>query len=153
MRYALALIPAVILTLGAQSPMPAVYKVEFTVHDHGANSDSHYAIWIDESRKGLLQAGARVPGFTGAPSSNYIDVGTNIECSLHETSGRISLDGAVEVSKITGTVSLGSLQEPIIGQRKVSFRATLDPGVETAILDEKNDTLPFQVETIVTKVR
>jgi hypothetical protein len=134
----------VILTLGAQSSAPTVYKVEFTVHDAVANSDSHYAMWIDESRRGLLQAGSR---------TNHIDVGTNIECSLNEASGRISLDGVVELSKITGTVSLGSIEEPIIGQRKVSFRATLDPGVETAIINEKNDAIPFQVETIVTKVR
>ena len=144
---------------------PAVYKVEFDVRDNSdgaAKSSQHYSLLIDESRKGLLQAGNRFPVATSSPQHTYIDVGVNIDCMVHESNGKAALQGGIELSSI---VPHEGIAEPVIRQRKISFNTTLEMGTPTVIIDERKvlavspasmPTTPLaigQVEATVTKVK
>jgi hypothetical protein len=159
MRHPIALITAAFLfaalPLGARHENqagPAFYKVEFTVHDGNnaaAQGDPHYTMLVDESRPGLLQAGTRVAAVTGSPQSGFLEVGANIECSVHDASGLAALQGTIGLSSITGFVSLGNLTEPTIAERKMSFKSVLTPGVATLVVDMPSN---FQVHATVTRL-
>jgi len=168
MRHSVAVLTAAFLfaalPLGARHDDrsgPAFYKVEFTVHDGSIfahQGDSHYTMMVDESRPGLLQALTRVPPEAGATVSVIAEVGAKIECSVHDASGMAALEGSLNISSLSGFVNLASLSEPIIAERKVSFKAVLTPGVSTMVIDIPSPSNPtitladFQVHATVTKL-
>jgi general secretion pathway protein D len=95
-----------------------------------------------------LKIGDRVPVATGSYSSGsttstsalvqtqyqYIDVGVNVDVTPRIHLNReISLKVAVEVSSVTGYSTIGSLQEPIISQRRIEHDVRLKEG-EVSIL-------------------
>src|SRR5262249_50886693 len=88
-----------------------------------------------DSQKATLKIGDRRPTATGSfqpgiggvginPLVNtqftYIDVGVNVDLTprVHEN-GEVSMHAEVEISNVSGTVNLGGIDQPIIGQRKV----------------------------------
>jgi general secretion pathway protein D len=88
-----------------------------------------------DSQKATLKIGDRRPTATGSfqpgiggvginPLVNtqftYIDVGVNVDLTprVHEN-GEISMHAEIEISNVSGTVNLGGIDQPIIGQRKV----------------------------------
>jgi general secretion pathway protein D len=95
-----------------------------------------------------LRVGDRVPVATGSfqagssgsinPLVNtqfqYIDVGVNIDITprIHPDHD-ISLKLAIEVSSVTGTATIGGIQQPIISQRKIEHDIRLKEG-EVSIL-------------------
>ena len=160
MRTAVGVIAAALLgyllPLHAQekqdSDAPAVYQVEFNIRDGGegtAQPNQHYAMLIDESRQGVFQAGRRVPEVVGSLQGPYIDVGVKIQCSVRESNGKVALSGSIERSEIGGTVSIGGVSEPIVGQRKIVFHTSVEPGKPTVIAGAAKE----QVEATVTKLQ
>jgi general secretion pathway protein D len=88
-----------------------------------------------DSVKASLKIGDRQPTATGSFSSGtgtasvsalvntqftYIDVGVNVDITprVHDN-GDVSMHVELEISSVNGTVTLGGIDEPIIGQRKV----------------------------------
>lgn len=88
-----------------------------------------------DSVKASLKIGDRRPTATGSFSSGtgtatvsalvntqftYIDVGVNVDITprVHDN-GEVSMHVELEISSMNGTVTLGGIDEPIIGQRKV----------------------------------
>ncbi|MCU1236385.1 MAG: hypothetical protein JWP63_4352 [Candidatus Solibacter sp.] len=142
-----------------ESRGPAVYKVEFDIRDGldgTAQTSQHYSMLIDESRKGVFQAGNRVPVVPG--STRYIDVGVTINCAVHEADGKAALNGDIELTNITGQVSTG-ISQPIIGQRIMTFHRDVNLGAPTVIADTRRPLTPLastaggrQVEATVTRV-
>jgi hypothetical protein len=51
---------------------------------------------IDESRTGMLQAGTRIAAASGPPPTSFVNVGAIIERGIHESGGRLLLEGAVD---------------------------------------------------------
>jgi general secretion pathway protein D len=92
--------------------------------------------------KATLKIGEREPTASGSFAStissvsplvstqfNYIDVGVNVTLLPHvHDNGDISMDIDLEISSVTGTVNLGGLSEPIIGQRKVTHSVRMHEG-------------------------
>jgi hypothetical protein len=118
---------------------PAAYKVEFDIrsgNDGEAQSNQHFSMLIEESRKGIFQAANRVPVATGSP--HYVDVGVSIECTVYESDGKVFLRGAIEMTSITGYVNLSAISQPIIGQRKMAFNTAVELGTPTVIIDDLN---------------
>ena len=89
-----------------------------------------------DNAKGVLKIGEREPIASGSYSAGanataanglvntqftYIDVGVNVELTprVHDN-GEVSIHIDLEISSVTGQVSLGGINEPVIGQRKVS---------------------------------
>jgi general secretion pathway protein D len=81
-------------------------------------------------------SGSYQPGVAGVgvnPLVNtqftYIDVGVNVNLMAHvHDNGDISLHVELDISNIAGTVNLGGINEPIIGQRKVTHDIRLREG-------------------------
>ncbi|HXH68145.1 MAG TPA: hypothetical protein VNI81_13160 [Candidatus Limnocylindrales bacterium] len=91
---------------------------------------------------GSFQAGVGVGSTAGAGFVNplvntqfqYIDVGVNVDITPHVHSNRdISLKVSAEVSSVTGTSTIGGIQQPIISQRKIEHEIRLKDG-EVSIL-------------------
>ena len=89
---------------------------------------------VDQA-KATLKIGDRIPTATGSYQSGagavavnalvntqfqYIDVGVNVDLTarVHDD-GDVSIHLEMEISSQNGTVSIGGIDEPIIGQRKV----------------------------------
>lgn len=95
-----------------------------------------------------LRVGDRVPVATGSfqagttaainPLVNtqftYVDVGVNIDITprIHPD-GEVSMKVSIEVSSVTGTATIGGIQQPIISQRKIEHDIRLKEG-EVSIL-------------------
>jgi len=95
-----------------------------------------------------LRVGDRVPVATGSfqagttaainPLVNtqftYVDVGVNIDITprIHP-GGEVSMKVSIEVSSVTGTATIGGIQQPIISQRKIEHDIRLKEG-EVSIL-------------------
>jgi general secretion pathway protein D len=91
---------------------------------------------------GSFQAGVGVGATSGAGFVNplvntqfqYIDVGVNLDVTPHVHPNRdVSLKVSIEVSSVTGTSTIGGIQQPIISQRKVEHEIRLKEG-EVSIL-------------------
>jgi general secretion pathway protein D len=89
-----------------------------------------------DNAKAVLKIGEREPIASGSYSAGvnatatnalvntqftYIDVGVNVELTprVHE-GGEVSIHIELEISSVTGQVSLGGINQPVIGQRKVT---------------------------------
>lgn len=105
---------------------------------------------VTDGQKATLKIGDRVPVATGSfqagvgvgvgsgagvvnPLVNtqfqYIDVGVNIDVTPRvHPDGDVSLKLSVEVSQISGTSSIGGINQPIISQRKVEHDVRLKEG-------------------------
>jgi general secretion pathway protein D len=91
---------------------------------------------------GSFQAGVGVGVGTGAGVVNplvntqfqYIDVGVDIEVTPRvHPDGDVSMKLSVEVSQITGTDSIGGINQPVIGSKKVEHDIRLKDG-EVSVL-------------------
>ena len=132
--------------LGCLPLLPAqqkpVYQVQFEVRDSGAPADQgpqRFTMRIDESRKGVFQAGQKVPG------QDNLDVGAKIECAVHAAENGVAIEGSLEVSRVAGFVTVGGISEPIVQQKKVAFHKTVPLGTATAISEDPK----YQVQATV----
>jgi hypothetical protein len=155
MRIASALVAAGLLSPVLPVQAQQAYTVEFDVrsaNDTFGQTTRHFAMRIDDSRKGVFQAVERMPAERG---SSTIDIGATIECTAQESGGQIKLRGIIELSSIDGNVTTGGITEPIIGQRKITFERAVKPG-ESVILFDESKTSPAHkasfVEATVTKL-
>src|ERR1035438_5091250 len=97
-----------------------------------------------DNLKATLKIGDRQPTATGSfqpgiggvginPLVNtqftFIDVGVNVEITprVHEN-GDVSLHVDLDISSVTGHVNLGGIDQPIIGQRKISHDIRMPDG-------------------------
>jgi general secretion pathway protein D len=97
-----------------------------------------------DGQKATLKIGDRVPVATGSfqpgiggvginPLVNtqfqYLDVGVNIDITPRVHAGReISLKLSLDVSAVTSHVSIGGIDQPVIGQRKIEHEIRLKDG-------------------------
>ncbi|HEX3744095.1 MAG TPA: hypothetical protein VHW09_09195 [Bryobacteraceae bacterium] len=142
-----------------ESPMAApkhrgaVYQVNFAIDDDRAATPQpvlHYSMPLGESRKAVFEALGGVPNPCGSPL--YLDAGTKIELTLRPSGDRVAIEGAIDLSSVTGHVNLGSLCEPILGHRKIVLHADLGLGKQVKLArDEKGASMP-EVEAVVTRV-
>lgn len=97
-----------------------------------------------DGQKASLKIGDRVPVATGSfqpgiggvginPLVNtqfqYLDVGVNIDVTpkIH-SNGDVTLKVAMDISSVTGQSSIGGINQPIIGQRKIEHEVRLREG-------------------------
>ena len=95
-------------------------------------------------QKASLKIGERVPTATGSYSSGvttgtvsalvntqfqYLDVGVNVDITPRVfDNGDVGLKVGLDVSSVTGYVSIGGISEPEIGQRKIEHEIRLKDG-------------------------
>ena len=120
-------------------------------------SDSHSKVLqrpeirVLDSEKASLKIGDRVPiatgsfqsGFGGSVNTQfqYLDVGVNIDITPYVHAGNeVTLKMSLEVSSVTGSVSIGGFSQPQIGQRRIEHEARLKDGEVNLIAGILNDT-------------
>jgi general secretion pathway protein D len=60
---------------------------------------------------------------------NYIDVGVNVEMQAHvHDNGDVSIHIVLDISTVSGYANIGGIQQPIIGQRKVTHDIRMHEG-------------------------
>jgi hypothetical protein len=128
-------------TLAAAQSRPQ-YKVEIDVRDGSENQ--HFTVTVDDTGKGALRATKRIAA--GSPSQD-VEVGAIINCAVQESGGKAALRGEIEFSRITGVVNLGAISQPIIGQRKLAFDATVEFSKPAVVIDDQKN----EVKATVTK--
>jgi general secretion pathway protein D len=95
-------------------------------------------------QKASLKIGDRVPTASGSTQSGiagvsvsglnttqfqYLDVGVNVDVTPHiHADGEVTLKIVLDVSSVTSYVSIGGINEPEIGQRKVEHEIRLKDG-------------------------
>jgi general secretion pathway protein D len=95
-----------------------------------------------DGQKASLKIGERVPVATGSFSSStavvsalvntqfqYIDVGVNVDITptVH-SGGEVTLKLAMDISAVDSHVSIGGIDQPVIGQRKIEHTIRLKEG-------------------------
>ena len=173
MRPCFALAAAALLMVqwparSQESRGPAIYKVEFDIHDSGdaAGKVRHYTLVTSANQKAVFKVGNRVPVATasfqpstgGAATSpvtqvTYLDVGVNIECNLGDRNGRLMMSGSIDISTIPHeAASAGG--NPTITQTKLQLETAVDPGKPSlvAAIDDPVTARQFRIEATVTRV-
>lgn len=187
MRTSLALAAAAILM--AHTPVraqdshgPAIYKVEFEIHDNSevageafghdihAERVRHYTLLTAANQKATFKVGSRVPVATGSFQSGtsaasmtpvtqytYVDVGVNIECTIGEANGKLLMHGNVDISSIMKNEPASpsaSPSNPNIGQTRLVLDTAVDPGKPTVVasIDDPVTARQFKVQATITRV-
>jgi hypothetical protein len=158
-------LPAIYAQQPQNSTSPALYKVEFTIHDGSdaaAKAARHYTLLTDANEKAVLKVGNRVPIATGSSAGGtvtqytYIDVGVNIECVLRDMGGKIAMHGTVDLSTITqhdAAPGAANPPNPTVGQTRLELNTAVTPGRPTVVaaIEDPATMRQFQVEATVTK--
>jgi hypothetical protein len=178
MRLSLALAAAALLMVqwpvhAQDSHGPAVYKVEFDIHDGSgaAGKARHYTLVTSANQKATFKVGSRVPVATGSfepgagggvnPLVNtqytYLDVGVNIECTVGDMNGKLMMHGNIDISTIVqheGPTASANPPNPTITQTKLVLDTSVDPGKPSVVasIDDPVTMRQFQVQATVTRV-
>jgi general secretion pathway protein D len=116
----------------------------FVFNNSGTKIIQSPRIRASDNQKASLKIGDRVPVATGSfqpgiggvginPLVNtqfqYIDVGVNVDITPQVHANReVSLKVTVDVSSVTSHVSIGGIDQPVIGQRKIEHEIRLKDG-------------------------
>jgi general secretion pathway protein D len=112
-----------------------------------------------DNAKAILKIGEREPTATGSyqpgvagvgvsslvnTQFTYIDVGVNVELTprVHDN-GEVSMHIKLDISNVAGTVNLGGIAEPIIGQRAVEHDIRMregEVGLLGGLINTEDDT-------------
>ena len=178
MRLSLALAAAALLMVqwparAQDARGPAIYKVDFDIHDSGdaAGKARHYTLLTSANQKAIFKVGSRVPVATGSfepgtggganPLVNtqytYIDVGVSIECTVGDVNGRLMMHGNIDVSTILkheAATPSANPPNPTVAQTKLQLDTAVDPGKPTVVaaIDDPATMRQFQVQATVTRV-
>jgi general secretion pathway protein D len=118
----------------------------FLMSDNNTKVLQNPRIRVLDQGKATLKIGDRVPIATGSFSAvgggsgggisplvntqfQYLDVGVNIDITPHVLSGGdVDLKMVLEVSTVTGSVNIGGIDQPKIGQRHIEHETRLGDG-------------------------
>lgn len=150
------------------------YKVEFRIRDANepaAKNARRYTMLIDTSSRSTLHVSDRVPVPTGSfqPGAsgaginplvntqwNYYDRGVNIDASISDQQGKISISANLDISAIVDHKADGGPvpPSPIIAQIRIQVHANVQLGKPALVtsIDDPVSQRKFDVEALVTKV-
>jgi len=149
---------------------PSVYRLEFTVReveDGKVLNSRIYTMSAENDHRVSIRVGNRVPYVTGyAPKEGgttvgtqfqYYDVGTNLDCRLHEHEGYILLEGVgVDISSVVrGPEGASGTPNPVVRSARASVDVAVVPGKPTMVttLDDVSSNRRYEVEVTATKVK
>jgi hypothetical protein len=152
---------------------PAVYKVEFNIHDGSdaaARAGRHYTMLIEANKKGTFRVGSKVPYATGSfqpgvsggvspmvsTQYNYADIGVNIDCQLTNIGGKLVMHASVDLSTLVphdkGAATIQPM--PTIASLRIEINDVLTLGKPTLVasIDDPVTLRKFDVEVTATSV-
>jgi hypothetical protein len=160
---------ATLLPLRAQESKDGgpLYRVEVNFregNDSGALTDRRYTLLVTDSKKVVFKVGSRTPAVSGSlepPASGsmvstqftYLDVGVNIQCTLHAVGGKVAINGSLDMSNIDGASAVAGVHNPIVKQTRLDLEAVVELGKPTVVasIDDPLTTRKLQVEVTVSK--
>ena len=127
----------------------------------------HFGMTITSTSKSAsVKLGSKVPVATGSYNQGsgsqqtqftYLDVGLSMRAQLSRpaTSGLFTLDSQVEQSGVAETVTIATVNEPVIRQTKLENTAQLTPGKPVVLgsLDTPGSTRHLDVEVVLEVVK
>ncbi len=147
----------------------ATYRLIYTLTEMDGTKRigvQHFGMTItSSSRSASVKLGSKVPIATGSYTSGnasaqtqftYLDVGLNIRAQLGvQANGKFALDSQVEQSGVAESVTIASVNEPVIRQTKLENMAqlTLDKAVMLGSLDTPGSTRHLDVEVMLELVK
>jgi hypothetical protein len=155
-----ALVLAVVLAASVCAQQRDVFKVDFTVRDSGdagGKTGRKYSLMVYGQEKGVFKIGNRVPVTTGTGSVNsqytYVDVGVNLDVTLQEMLGRISMRADVDLSTAVMNEKMPGAA-PTISQIKLAIFTSVPPAKPTIVasFDDPVTARKFDIEAVVNKV-
>jgi hypothetical protein len=155
-----ALILAMVLAAPLCAQQRDVFKVDFTIRDSGdagAKTGRKYSLLVYGQDKGTFKVGNRVPVATGTSGPNtqytYIDVGVNVEVTLQEMMGRISMRADLDLSTAIINEKMPGAN-PTISQIRLAISTSVPPGKPTVVasFDDPVTARKFDIEALVNKI-
>ncbi len=150
-----------------EAPEPAFYKAEFTIRDgsQAAAKGRRYTMFVGTNEKGFFRVGDKVPYATNSfqpgvgtatTQYTYLDTGVNIECRLHESDGKVSVNADFDISAVALNERAASptTPNPTVSSMRLGIHALLNPGKPTqvAFIDDPVSMRKFEIEATITKV-
>jgi len=149
---------------------PGLYKVEIDFHDGhdaAAMTNRRYTLLVKDSTKAIFKVGSRNPTASGSfqpavagsmanTQYTYLDTGVYIECTVHESGGKIALHGSLDLSEIAphdSAPASAGVRNPTIQQTKLDLDTTVELGKPTVVasIDDPATARKLLVEATVTK--
>lgn len=169
--WSAALAIAAVLPAAAQEDRgPAVYKVEYRIHDGSdaaGKAGRRYTMLIDPAGRGSFKVGDRIPVATGSfqPGGNnalvntqftYLDVGVNIDTKITPAGDKVNLVSNLDLSTLVEhkqQAGGGVLANPTVAQIHLVVNAVVTPGKPTVVasIDDPVTQHRMEVEAVVTK--
>ncbi len=138
--------------------MPAhAYRVDFSVNEleDGKKINSrHYSMNLTSGERNQLKIGTRVPVASSQNTSQYMDVGTSINCLLQDQGDEFVLYVRSDFSNFS-TPNEQHSSQPIVRQININGSALASPGRPAMIgsVDDPNSNREFQLEATVTRLK
>jgi type II secretory pathway component GspD/PulD (secretin) len=143
------------------------YRLDFTLSEIESgkkiNGRSYSMIAIGDGMKASLKLGKRVPVETGsAPDAKvtqfqYLDVGTSIDCRVHEVQGAVLLTIWADFSSIASEQALNPAVNgaPVIARINSDTTALAELGkpIVVAKMDDPTSKRTFELEVVATRLR
>ena len=132
------------------------YRVDFAVHEseQGKRVSTHnYSLLIHDGGSGRIRMGNKVPVTSGS-GIQFVDIGLNLDCRVHERDAQVTLDADVSMSGVDADQQ-GKAAGPVIRQVQSSTMAAVTPGKPTTILtmDDPAAKRRYEIEVTATKVQ
>lgn len=153
----------------AQEQSESTYRLIYTLTEMDGTKRigvQHFGMTItSESKSASVKLGSKVPIATGSYNQasgsqtqfTYIDVGLNIRAQLSSatTGGRFTLDSQVEQSGVAESMTIATVNEPVIRQTQLQNTAQLTIGkpIMLGSLDTPGSTRHLDVEVVLELVK
>ena len=148
-----------------KKPAPSYYKLEFSIFEvqDGKRVNPHTFILTlqDDDRSGSIRVGNRVPITTttkeGAPSTQYMDVGLNINAQLRQTEIGLQLHSNIDVTSFAVPEQdvRNSNSNPMLRSFRADATTVVELGKPTLLnsIDDVSSNKRLQIEVTVTKIK
>ncbi len=139
-----------------------VYKLDYVIAELEAGKRIEardYTMLVEGNKSGRVRIGNRVPVFAGAAAGQwqYLDIGVNIDASVHHSGDSVSLTTKVEVS--SAVMPRGETEklppQPTMRQFRTENDVVLSFGKPMVLftLDEPNSKRSFQIQVTASLVK
>lgn len=135
----------------------SIYRLTFNVHEgeDGQRLNSRqYVMVMEENGDCAVRSSSRVPVELKPQEFQYMDVGLNLDCNIHERDGHVALEVTLEINNFA-TPAQEKESRPLVR----NIRARLDTAVpldKPTIVSQVDDAASrrrYELEVTVTKLK
>jgi hypothetical protein len=141
-----------------KAPMPmGAYRVDFAINeleDGKRVNARQYSMNLRGDDRNQLSIGTQVPVEKEEGKFEYMEIGTEINCRLLETSEGLAVEVRAAISNITSSPDRTPHAAPVVRRFKIAGSGLLQPGKPLVLgsVDDPNSKRQFQLEVTATRV-